>query len=858
MITQENLTSKLSDQAARHSSDASFQSTARTELLRAVHEACSRIPPLWPLRRFVAVNPFVGLGDFHFDEACALIRKVGRGELLMPAGFYLEQVESGHVTPADIDRAWYLTDSGERQKSASELIDVLRRSAHASPSPVASIETLADAIDRERGSEWAAFVVEEISKWCAAYFDQGQSSWTMPWRHLSLYAAWKQAAQLDYNPEAAGIPGFRAAVATLPDEPWELIALAVDELDLSAGALTDFLHREPATISGWSAYARFRVWESEMRGERDDALIHLLAVRLAWDVALNRVFRPKLTGRTFQPAQCAAEGSDLRIRALMQLAYELADQRRLMQVITSGSENQAAASPVPAPRKAAQAVFCIDVRSEVYRRALETVSRQVDTIGFAGFFGFPIEYVPLAHEHGEAHCPVLLSPGYRVRETLKDASVHELLKVYDRRWLHKRTSAIWKAFKQSAVSCFSYVEVSGLLYGLKLLTDSLGLTRPVLHPATAGVSPRHQERIGPTVTRQRGRLVRGGAVRETGIALSERVNLAQAALKGMGLTCDFARLVLLCGHASHTVNNPYGSALDCGACGGHSGEANARIAATILNDRDVRAALAAQGLRIPRDTWFVAGLHDTTTDEVRLFDLESVPHGHEADVAQLQSWLNLASRLARGERADLLGLGDLSPFDLSQAVEARCRDWSQVRPEWGLAGNRAFIAAPRERTRKLVLNGQAFLHEYSPEKDPGGAILELIMTAPLVVASWINLQYYASTVDNRSFGSGNKTLHNVVATLGVFEGNGGDFRTGLPWQSLHDGSRLVHEPLRLSAIIEAEEDAIERVIAKHESLRQLINNQWLHLFRIVPGGADVFRRRGPGNWVKEITWRFEA
>jgi hypothetical protein len=132
------------------------------------------------------------------------------------------------------------------------------------------------------------------------------------------------------------------------------------------------------------------------------------------------------------------------------------------------------------------------------------------------------------------------------------------------------------------------------------------------------------------------------------------------------------------------------------------------------------------------------------------------------------------------------------------------------------------------------------------------------MTAPLVVASWINLQYYASTVDNRLFGSGNKTLHNVVATLGVFEGNGGDLRTGLPWQSLHDGSRLVHEPLRLSAVIEAEEDAIERVIAKHESVRQLVDNQWLHLFRIVPGGAEVFRRRGPGAWVEETAWRLEA
>ncbi len=62
------------------------------------------------------------------------------------------------------------------------------------------------------------------------------------------------------------------------------------------------------------------------------------------------------------------------------------------------------------------------------------------------------------------------------------------------------------------------------------------------------------------------------------------------------------------------------------------------------------------------------------------------------------------------------------------------------------------------------------------------------MTAPMVVTNWINLQYHASTVDNRRYGSGNKVLHNVVGgRLGVFEGNGGDLRIGLPLQSLHDG-----------------------------------------------------------------------
>ena len=98
------------------------------------------------------------------------------------------------------------------------------------------------------------------------------------------------------------------------------------------------------------------------------------------------------------------------------------------------------------------------------------------------------------------------------------------------------------------------------------------------------------------------------------------------------------------------------------------------------------------------------------------------------------------------------------------------------------------------------------------------------MTAPVVVASWISLQYYASTVDNERFGSGNKVLHNVVGRLGVFEGTAGDLRTGLPWQSVHDGVDFQHEPLRLNVVIEAPTAAMDEVLAQHDHVRHLVEN----------------------------------
>lgn len=200
----------------------------------------------------------------------------------------------------------------------------------------------------------------------------------------------------------------------------------------------------------------------------------------------------------------------------------------------------------------------------------------------------------------------------------------------------------------------------------------------------------------------------------------------------------------------------------------------------------------------------------------------------------------------------MLGLGKLAgqPQALKQALRVRSNDWAQTRPEWGLANNAAFIAAPRSRSQAIDLDGRCFLHDYQWQNDGDNSILELIMTAPMVVANWINMQYYASTVDNARYGSGNKVLHNVVGGhIGVFEGNGGDLRIGLPMQSLHDGHDWVHTPLRLSVFIEAPRERIEAVIARHEVVRQLVEHQWLGLFRI-DSDSNAVESRVQAKWQR--------
>ena len=139
-----------------------------------------------------------------------------------------------------------------------------------------------------------------------------------------------------------------------------------------------------------------------------------------------------------------------------------------------------------------------------------------------------------------------------------------------------------------------------------------------------------------------------------------------------------------------------------------------------------------------------------------------------ADIRQARTWLAAAGKLARGERALRLPRAGHEG-----SVSRRSRDWAETRPEWALAGCKAFIAAPRARTAGKTLGGRAFLHDYDWRQDENFRVLELILTAPVVVASWISLQYYGSTVAPEVFGGGNKLLHNVIGGIGVVEGNGG-------------------------------------------------------------------------------------
>ncbi len=798
-----------------------------TSVDTAMDRACALIAPTWPLDRFIAVNPFWEMIDAPLPAVSARLTALSGARLLMPRSWFRQERREGRLRDEDLEDA--IAQSGASVTVAD--LSALMASDEVATPRRARVMDVADAQrDLAHEMSWRDFVTHSASQFCASYFDDGQAR-LRPGHEGGLYASWRRQALHDRSPELLmGLGDYRDTVRRLPLTAREMGELALRDLDVPMNERESYLTGLLLDLNGWAAWCAYQRWTAQLAGGHDDPTVDLLAIRLAWEWLLLHSGEGRLLPRwkqamaawpTIGAAASASQDNDW----LLQRATEIAWQREVCRRLPAGFDVEDTTEPV-----AVQAAFCIDVRSEVFRRALEAQSAEVQTLGFAGFFGMPIEYQPIASTSARPQLPGLLAPRLRVTDVGVSADLAT------RRAARLDVDSAWNKLKTSSLSSFAFVESFGLVFGGKLIADTFGRGRRDSH-----------ERAGLTETEDAMRRPRLTAHADgSALGLEERCALAEGMLRAMSLTRGFARLVVLLGHGSQTRNNPHAAGLDCGACCGQTGEVNARAAAALLNEPEVRSGLSGRGIDIPTTTRFLSGLHDTTTDQVTLFELDELPPSHEDDVATLRRWLSMTAQQARRERAPRLGLSGLSDEALRDAVSDRAGDWAQVRPEWGLANNAAFIVAPRAHCRHLDLGGRSFLHDYRFQDDRDFSILELIMTAPMIVTHWINLQYYASTVDNARYGSGNKVLHNVVGGhLGVFEGNGGDLRIGLPMQSLHDGERWVHAPLRLSVFIEAPCSAIDAVLRKHDKVRSLVDNEWLHLFQLdaEAGVVRAYRRQ---------------
>lgn len=779
---------------------AQFTSARKSGILQAGEAAIRAIPPAFPLDATVAVNPFLGQVNENIAATSARLARVAGVNATQPRKVLFEDVQTGRIGDEDLIAALGASSSPLKPGNLEALKGLASRSAR----KPRTASTIADLAATATGIDWPSVISRTFGLWASGHFDWGQALWT-PAPDEGALVAWRAWASRDLTPEIAGLGGFCSRVSASPDTSEQAVLKTTESLGLSIAAAETAFHRLLLDLGGWAQHARWQLWQAELTGGTDTTLADLLAIRLIWEDALLMQF-PEINDQWKDEISAHEEplaaSCDQVVDAILQEAAERAYQREIKSKL--GPSNAGLKRPT------VQAAFCIDVRSEVFRRALESQNTGIETIGFAGFFGLPLAHTDHGSDVVENHLPVLLKPA------LASSSQGDKKTEHNER-VGRRVLRAFDRFRQAAVSSFAFVEAAGPLYGLKLVGNAIGI---------AGNKSGHSP--APYL--------------DPDLDTKTKIEIAATVLRAMSLTKGHAPTVLLVGHGAQMTNNPHKSAYHCGACGGYSGEVSARLLASLLNDPETRAGLPTKGIEIPSDTHFIAGLHDTTTDNVTLYPEDCGRSGTE--VLSLEKWLAQAGAAARAERALRL------PGAKASSIASRAMDWSQIRPEWGLAGCAAFVAAPRYVTATADLEGRTFLHSYDWQSDEDFKTLELILTAPVVVASWISLQYYGSSVAPEVFGGGNKLIHNAVGGIGVVEGNGGALKPGLPWQTLHDGKKLVHKPLRLSVLIEAPQDAISAVLEAHPEVAALFDNGWLHLFAMKEGTA-VSRYEPGGKWSVE-------
>ncbi|WP_434531840.1 DUF2309 domain-containing protein [Haloarcula sp. NS06] len=755
----------------------------------SIDSAATTVGSLWPIHSFVTANPLAGFEDQPFSEAVTQAADLLGGR--------------GYPSPETFRAAL------QRGQIDTEVLDAELSEAGYENDPEILLDQMAEATDAtDSDSDTASERVDQVlTKWLSAFLDEGSAHWSMPNREAGFYTAFRGVAEHDGDIPDEGI------ITDLPETPTETIETVLASYPESQWVA--IIEEQLAALPGWTGLIKQRADdEGAWQSTYPISLAGYLAARLALLDAVGADIVPSNDSINPGPAAELA-GAFLR-------AWEETYRGDLVETVAT--ESQSLADSDNSGRPDAQMVFCIDTRSEIIRRHIEAAG-DYETHGYAGFFGIPMEYQGYDTDVSVDACPPILDPQHHVTDVPTDDDTQES---HDR-WSGIRETAdeIIETLEANAATAYGFVETAGSGYGLALAARTLvpGRVHDLFDAADGSVPDEHKF-CDPLVHHQH---TYTGDL-PVGLTTDEKVEYAATAFDLMGWE-TFSRLVVFTGHASETTNNPYDSSLDCGACAGNPGGPNARVLAAICNDTEVRSALRDRGFEIPDDTVFVAGEHNTTTDEVELYDSD-VPESHADDLGQLRTDLATARENATAERAESMG------SDASSGVsetERRAADWAETRPEWGLAGNAGFVIGPRELTSGVDLDGRAFLHSYDWSTDPDGEALEAILTGPMVVTQWINTQYYFSTVDNAVYGSGSKVTHNPVGNIGVYQGNGGDLMTGLPLQSLMAADDdPYHQPLRLSTVIHAPVDRVTNVLADHPEVANLLDNNWLSLTVIDP------------------------
>jgi uncharacterized protein YbcC (UPF0753/DUF2309 family) len=746
----------------------------------------------------------------------------------------------------------------------------------------------------------AQAVNDVLIPFLASYLDEGIARWPMPGRERGLLACfcdYESAFPSVFAPwRRRALERLRAASKEGRESPRmdaaHVVISALHELDVHEEHWDAYLTRVLLELPGWNGMVARLESHPDDRGPNAPpaSLLELAAIRLALEVealresalaighrgpcsTLPSTLRAVLSRssehdqnlpwRLFQLCQllgiaapdllAAPESEALASNLVGALdsfegmtlletfhdAYEHHHQREQLAAISDNIRSPAYPEPTSARF---QVAFCIDDREEAIRRHFEELDPRHITLAVAGFYGVAMRFRAIDDLRAQALCPAVISPNHVIEEQPHPDHAS---------WAEKRSRLRARlATLQHTMAHSSHSLARGAM-----LTPVLGLVlafplslRMLFPRAAASIANVFTRRLLPpprsrlAVTRHH-EAAHDGAALIPGFTLEECATIVRTTLESMGLVKGFAPLVVVLGHGATSANNPHFSAYNCGACGGQNGGPNARAFAAMANDRAVRSLLREAGFDLPETTHFIGGVHDTTSEDITLFDLDLVPPSLASELVALESAFKEARARSAHERCRRF---EHAPARLDSAralahVEERAVDLAQARPELGHATNAVCVVGRRALTRGLFLDRRALLVSYDPAIDPDGAILARVLAAAIPVCAGINLEYFFSTVDDEVWGSGSKLPHNLASLLGVMEGSTGDLRTGLPRQMIE-----VHEPVRLLSLIEASPERLLEILEANRGIGELVRNSWIRLVSVdgVTGAMSIFGPNG--------------
>jgi uncharacterized protein YbcC (UPF0753/DUF2309 family) len=739
-----------------------------------------------------------------------------------------------------------------------------------------------DGVHALTGADIDDIVNSWLIRLSAVFSDQGLSYWPMPNRE----AGFLTAALTLLNQPFCFLP---AELKSLPQRSRELagpgvaaeetVRRALEALGLTESEWESTIQAELLALGGWAGIMSRLEQEPELAPHEavPARLMDYLAVRMLLTLCAVDSRLPDTTAWKTQPVRSSEDASFRRLasaatlfdaarrlgasgdriaalrheldsfdglerRRILHLAYERRHERQILLPLQEHRRRSAAPrfDRPESDKPSAQVFFCIDEREESIRRHLEEAAPKIETFGAAGFFGAAMNYTGIDDAHGVALCPVVVKPRHAIKERPAEGHWEAYASRARLRRLWAWTMREWSVSSRTMLRGWLAVTVLGVFSVVPMAARVLSPRRyaHVIGWLNASILPEPRTELAFERQDAEGDAVMSGLLQ--GFTVEEKIDRVAGVLTQAGLRQGMARLVVILGHGSTSLNNPHESAHDCGACGGRRGGPNARLFAAMANHHQVRAGLRDRGIVLPDDTWFVGGYHDTCNDDVVLFDLEDVPQTHRQDLLQLRASLDTARARSAHERARRFESSNWpeTPLKGLHHVQARAEHLAEPRPEYGHCTNAVCIVGRRSSTRGLFLDRRAFLVSYDMAQDPGNQSLAAVLGAVIPVCGGINLEYYFSFVDNERYGCGTKLPHNVTGLVGVMNGYESDLRTGLPLQMVE-----IHEPVRILFVIESAPERIVETIRANPLLWEFLEKHWIRLAAMAPdsGAMQVYR-----------------